>query len=290
MKRTALVVGAAGGVGSATAGMLIDAGYDVLGTVLDDEQAGALKRSVPGLVETVSIDLADAESVGPTLSGVLERHGATLEAVVTCAAVSPYGPLETTPLAGLRRTLEINSIANVAVYQAAMPYLRRTRGRIVLVSSMAGKVAFPFIGHYAASKFALEALGDVMRREAGKWGIEVILVEPGGIRTTMVTEQMKTIVHAQASLSESERQLYGALYAGFADALQKGYAQGVEPQLVARTICDALSAPQPQPRYQVGDDAKFFCGLAMTKPDRELDAIATFESATSAIEPRAAPR
>lgn len=282
----ALVVGAAGGVGREVVRQLVDLGWSVCGTVMNDSQRRLLRQSVPGVGELAIVDLADADTISAALRPILPSGGA-LELVAVCAAISPYGPLETTPLSALRRAFEINAIADVAVYQAVMPYLRKSKGRLLMISSMAGRVAFPFVGHYSASKFALEALADVMRREAGKWGVEIIVVEPGGIQTPMVTDQQRSIAADSAALSNDVRELYGDMYASFERAIHGGYDSAARPTEVAEVIVAALTQPKPQTRYTVGPDAAYLCGAARTMTDREIDGIARLDTANEKL---AAPR
>lgn len=276
MKPLALVVGAAGGVGLEVVKRLLVENYRVIGTVLNQSEADRVRTEAGDVDRIVILDMANADSVVAELQALPIE---TLNAVVVAAAISPYGPLETSPLANLRRTIEINTVSGLAVYQACIPLLRKTRGRFLLISSFAGRVGLPFIGHYVASKFALEGLGDVMRREARVWGVDVILVEPGGIKTPMVTGQIATIDRDRAALTPEVRALYGDLYEGFSDLLKKGWETGIAPSMVADTIIEALKAEHPQARYAVGEDSKFLCDVAR-KPDEEIDAILKAFAAT----------
>jgi NAD(P)-dependent dehydrogenase (short-subunit alcohol dehydrogenase family) len=217
--------------------------------------------------------MSDAGAVRTQLAGALEAIE-PIDAVIVCAAISPYGPMETTALGVFRRTLEINCISDIAIFQASLPALRATKGRIIFITSMAGKAAMPFIGAYVASKFALEGAADVMRREAKPQGVEVVIVEPGGIRTGMVSEQLRSIIDVIAGLSEDERERYGYLYRAFqALATQSHTESASTPEQVADVVVAALDEENPAARYIAGDDAKGLLGLAQTSSDTELDAI-----------------
>ncbi len=273
MKRTVLVVGAAGGIGGQIVAQLLARGDRVIATVLNAEEAAR----VPAAVEkTVLLDLADADNIVSTL----ERQNITnLDAVVVCAAISPYGPLAIASLAVLRKTLEINTVSHVAVYQATLPLLRATKGRLLLVSSFAGRVGLPFIGSYTASKFALEGLADVMRREAAEFGVKVIVVEPGGVKTPMVLGQLEGITRDREKLSPAQEAQYGKHYANFRGVIQKNWDTMLDPSVPAAAIIEALGADAPLARYPVGEDSKFLCEAAR-KTDAEVDAIvASFASA-----------
>lgn len=271
-KLTSMVVGAAGGVGFELVKQLSSAGHELVGTVLDDTEAARVHAEIPD-IELLRIDLSAADHIAPRITALLEGRASGLNHVAVCAAISPYGPLETAPIATLRRAFEINTVASVAVYQACMPLIRQSQGRFVLVSSFAGKVALPFIGHYSASKFALEALADVMRREAAQWGVNVIVVEPGGINTPMVRNQIATIGRDRDMLTPAVRELYGAYYERFEDLLKRGLQTAVDPALVASAIAEALRVPSPSTRYQVGDDSNYLCNVAARLSDAELDAV-----------------
>ena len=200
ISRTALVIGAAGGMGAEIAKALVANGYRVLATVLNDKEAEHLQAAAPGVAEVHRLDLSDADAVLKNLKGL---KLASLDAVIVSAAIGPTGPLELVPLSMLRRTLEVNTVAAAAIFQACMPALSAARGRLVLISSFSGKVALPFLGHYTTSKFALEGLGDVMRREAEPSGVDVILIEPGGVKTGMVAGQLEDIARVRARCRRS---------------------------------------------------------------------------------------
>lgn len=273
MSRTALVVGAAGGMGTEVVKGLLAHGYQVTGTVLNDAEADHVRNHTPLVTDIIRLDLGNADDVLNTLS---TRGFASLDAVVVCAAVGPLGPLEVAPLTTLRRALEINTISAAAIYQACMPALRAAKGRLVLISSFAGKVGLPFLGHYACSKHGLEGLADVMRREAKADGVEVVVIEPGGVKTPMVTGQLESVARDRAALTPEQAERFGMFYDGFLAVAGKSWETMLEPSAVAETVNEALTATPPQARYPVGEDAKFLCATAR-KTDEEIDAtVAAF--------------
>jgi NAD(P)-dependent dehydrogenase (short-subunit alcohol dehydrogenase family) len=271
MNKAVVLVGAAGGVGLQTARKLTGSGYRVIGTVLDATQEAELRAQVPEIADVLHLDLSDADAVAATLKPLLET--VELAGAVVCAAVAPHGPLEFASLASLRNVLEINTVSCVAVFQACMPALRKSKGRLILVSSHGGRVGFTFIGQYSGSKFALEGLGDVMRREAAPFQVPVILIQPGGLKTGMTMGQLAKIDRDIANLQSQERTLYGDLYAGFRGIIQGALALGTEPDVVAAAIVDALETPTPQSRYQVGQDAIDLVAMSKSATDEEIDAV-----------------
>ncbi|UCV23603.1 SDR family NAD(P)-dependent oxidoreductase [Ferribacterium limneticum] len=269
MIRTALVVGAAGGIGVEIVKQLLGEGYQVTATVLNDKEAAHLQAWAPGVGTTLKLDLSNADGV---LEELKRLAIPSLDAVVVCAAIGPTGPVEISPLAVLRLAFEINTVAAAAIYQACMPSLRDAKGKLVLISSFAGKVGLPFLGHYVASKHALEGLADVMRREAKADGVEVIVIEPGGVKTPMVTGQLESVARDRAALSPEEALRFGQFYDGFLSVAKKSWDTMLDPSVVANTVIEALKSSTPQIRYPVGDDAKFLCEVAR-KTDPEIDAI-----------------
>lgn len=239
-----LVTGASSGIGEATARRLSRGGWRVLAGVRREEDAERLREQ--GL-EPVILDVTDGEhvarlDVGDELAGLVNNAGVALAA-----------PLEFVPIDELRRQLEINVIGQVAVTQRCLPALRRGRGRVVLVGSIAGKSALPFLGPYAASKFALEAIADSLRVELARWGMHVSIVEPGSIKTPIWT---KGAERAQALRTPQVDELYGAAIEKFRKiALQRGL-NGIDADEVAKVVEHALTASRPKPRYLVGRDAR----------------------------------
>jgi NAD(P)-dependent dehydrogenase (short-subunit alcohol dehydrogenase family) len=270
-RRDVLVIGAAGGVGQEVA-RLLSGRYRVTGTVRETVQADAVKAFAPKIAAVHTLDLAGADVVESSLDRILSS-ASDLAAVIVCAAVCPNGPLETTPASVLRDALEINAVSHLRIFQRSMPLLRQTQGRLIFVSSYSGQVGMPFTGAYVASKFALEGMADVMRREVCKWGVPVILIQPGGIRTSMVTRQMAELKLKTAALSDAERELYGDRYRQFALLMDAGYPTATPPLEVAKTIRRALQATRPKARYRVGADAKHLLRLNEQRSDLAMDEL-----------------
>jgi short-subunit dehydrogenase len=182
--------------------------------------------------------------------------------------------LELTPLSTFLRTYEINCVSEVAIYQATMPALRQTGGRIVLLGSMAGRVAYTFMSAYIATKFALEGLCDVMRREAAAQGVKVSLVQPGGIRTNMVHQQLVDVRRELDALDDKDRDLHGYLYEGYLKVAERGLGKGASTaDQVAEVVLEALEAEEPQSRYVAGEAAKHFLGATRSMSDRDIDRL-----------------
>jgi NAD(P)-dependent dehydrogenase (short-subunit alcohol dehydrogenase family) len=260
--RTALVTGASTGIGEACAVRLARSGWRVLAGVRRGGDA-------PQGTEEVLLDVTDAAQVEAAAARVDELHG-----LVNNAGIALAAPLEFAPLDELRRQLEVNVLAQVAVTQAFLPALRKARGRIVFMGSIAGKSALPFLGPYSASKHALEAVADALRLELSPWGIGVTIVEPGTIKTPIWTRSAARADELLETMEGRERleELYGARIASFRRiALARGEA-GAPPEAVAEVVEDALTAPRPPTRRLVGRDAKIRAVFELL-PDRVRDRV-----------------
>ncbi len=211
-------------------------------------------------------DVTDPAAVAAAAANVQ-----SLDGLVENAGIAIASPLEFLPPEELTRQLDVNVVGQLRVLQAFLPALRANRGRVVLVGSVAGRSALPFLGAYAMSKFALEAMADSLRVELQPWGMHVAIVEPGTIATAIWTKPQKTA----ESLPERAVELYGERLGRFrrlAAARSAGHA--VPPAAVARAIEQALTAPKPRTRYVVGPDAKKRARLQLL-PDRARDRVLT---------------
>jgi NAD(P)-dependent dehydrogenase (short-subunit alcohol dehydrogenase family) len=268
-----LVVGGAGGVGSAVVNLLVNRGCKVVTTVLEPEEAASIEERYGGMVQCHIVDLSNSDAALIKFKEIVSSMD-HLNAVAVCAATAPCGPLELTPLSTYRKAYEINCVSEVAIYQATMPALRQTGGRIVLLGSVGGRMAYTFMSAYIATKFALEGLCDVMRREAAPRGVKVSLVQPGGIRTNMVHQQLVDVRRDLAALDEKDRDLHGYLYEGYLRVAERGLGEGASTaDQVAEVVLEALEAEEPESRYVAGEDAKHMLGSIGTMSDRDIDRL-----------------
>lgn len=194
-----------------------------------------------------------------------ELQLAELDGLVNNAGIAVAGPLEFLPAEELRRQLEVNVVGQMRMVQLLLPALRASRGRIVTVGSISGRSALPFLGAYAMSKFALEAMTDALRVELRPWGIHVAIVEPGTIKTPMWTRE-RPDPPAEAV------ELYGARIAAFAEFARKRSQGGAPADAVAEVVEDALTADRPRARYLVGRDARLRAGVERL-PNRIRDRV-----------------
>lgn len=269
-----LVTGASSGIGRATALALDSLGFEVFAGVRKDSDAESLRAEGSDRLEPLMLDVADEASVGAAASAVEERTGERgLAGLVNNAGVAIGAPVEMIELDELRRQLEVNLVGQVAVTKALIPLLRRARGRIVFISSVGGRLSLPFMSPYHASKWGIEALADSLRIELRPWGIEVVVIEPGSIKTAMWGKGQSQADDVLGRMDAEGRALYGAKIAAMQAAAQEEEAKGIAPERVAEVVADSLTARRPRTRYLVGRDAKLNARVRRLVPDRVFDRL-----------------
>ena len=225
----------------------------------------AAGQAPPGTRELV-FDVTDGNAVARAADGVEAIDGLVANAGIAIAA-----PLEYLPPEELTRQLDVNVVGQLRVVQAFLPALRRSRGRVVLMGSVGGRSALPFLGAYAMSKFALEAMADSLRLELAPFGMHVSIVEPGTIATAMWTKPQRALQDFPAEAAER----YGERIEKFRRlAASRSAKHGVPPLEVAKAVERALTAPTPRTRYVVGPDAKRRARVQLL-PDRLRDRVLT---------------
>jgi NAD(P)-dependent dehydrogenase (short-subunit alcohol dehydrogenase family) len=264
---TVIVTGASSGIGEAAVIRLAQLGFDVLAGVRKQEDAERLRaRGATPLM----IDVAESESIAAARAELGDRP---LAGLVNNAGIAVSGPLEHLPIDNLRHQIEVNLIGQLAVTQAFLPALRAARGRIVNVSSIGGRMALPLAGPYAASKFGLEGASDSLRREL-QGAVDVILVEPGGVKTPIWGKGLSAADELVAQMPPEAERDYGNLIAAMRREVAKIESEtGLEPGEVAEVIATALTARRPRARYLVGREAKLRAVLSQVLPDRVMDRL-----------------
>ncbi|HET7507483.1 MAG TPA: SDR family oxidoreductase [Solirubrobacterales bacterium] len=270
--RSVLVTGASTGIGRATALRLDGNGWKVFAGVRKEEDAATLRAEASDRLAPVTLDVTDPAQIAAAAELIGREADRGLDGLVNNAGVAVPGPLETVPLEDLRHQLEVNLVAYVAVTQAMLPEIRRAEGRVVFLSSIGGRVAFPFGGPYHASKFATEAIGDVFRQELRPWGLKVAIIEPGSIDTPIWERGQRKAEDVEAKAPKTN-QLYGAALDKFRKVIEDTAERGIPPEKVAKAISHALESPRPKSRYLVGLDAKVQARLKPFIPTAVFDRI-----------------
>lgn len=239
----------------------------------DGERLAAL---APRAVRWVELDVTNPVHIEIARRDIeAERHGAGLAGLVNNAGIALGGPLEFFPPDTLRRQLEVNVIGLHAVTQAFLPLVRQGHGRVVQVGSISGRISSPFIGPYAASKHAVEALSDALRMELLPDGIPVSVIEPGQVRTPIWEKGLGSSGAILDRMPEEGRVRYGGRLRAFRWLLEQAPRHAIEPHEVAAAIRHALFAAEPRTRYLLGKDARVRFWLSRILPDRVMDAVVT---------------
>jgi NAD(P)-dependent dehydrogenase (short-subunit alcohol dehydrogenase family) len=270
-KPVVIVVGAAGGIGLEIV-QLSRASARVVGVVQNDEQIAA--ACAAGAQECVVCDISESAAVAVALRELLALTDGRVDGLIITAAMQPVGAVEALPRQALERLFAVNVFGALELVQGLLPALRRSRGRVVLFSSMAGRLAAPLLGGYAATKFALEALADTLRRELHGSGVDISLIEPGGVDTPMAAAQGALAEQGLEKLDAGLREVYGPLYRGYRSMTAKALRFASTPQAVARlAVTAALDERRPKARYVAGNDARLMLLLARWLPTRWMDAL-----------------
>lgn len=210
-------------------------------------------------------DVTDAAAVARSAAQI-----DSLDALVDNAGIAIAAPLEFLPPEELTRQFDVNVVGQLRVLQAFLPALRRSRGRVVLMGSIGGRSALPFLGAYAMSKFALEAMADALRVELAPFGMHVSIIEPGTIATPIWSKPQRTVDESPPEATE----LYGERVARFRALAAARASAAVPADEVAKAVEHALTSPKPKTRYLVGPDAKRRARVEKL-PDRLRDRMLT---------------
>jgi NAD(P)-dependent dehydrogenase (short-subunit alcohol dehydrogenase family) len=259
--QTVLISGASSGIGRETAEYLAKRGLRVFAGARHPARAAVLVETGRCLalpLEVVPLDVDDPASVDEALARVVARAG-RLDAIVNNAALPFFGPVEATTDDQVRRVFETNVLGALRLTRAALPYLRRSAGTVVQISSVQGRLVSPFGGLYAASKWALEAFSEALRAETKPFGVRVVVIEPGFVMTPFASKaEIPTLAP-----DSPYRPMLAALQPRLAGARERG----VPPTKVAAAVHRALTDRRSPFRIAVGPDARLLLPLRRLLPD-----------------------
>jgi NAD(P)-dependent dehydrogenase (short-subunit alcohol dehydrogenase family) len=258
MTKNVLITGTSTGLGRSVALMLAASGWRVFAGVRKPADAESIRAEAEGDLVPLELDVAKAESVGAAAAAVAKATGGQLHGLVNNAGIYVGAPLELMKPEEIDSTFAVNVRGLLSVTRACLPMLRATGGRIVNISSISGLIAMPGVSVYSASKHAVEAITDSLRVELHPFGIRVIAVEPGGIKTPIWDKGAERDAEMDDDDATAELR---RLYAPLVKLLRKlnakpGGPGALPPEDVARVVADALETRRPKNRYLVGKDAK----------------------------------
>ncbi len=269
--KNVLITGVSTGIGYATAVDLLQVGYRVFGSVRKTSDAERLQAELGEKFTPLLFDVTDEAGVKTAVSQLTTLlQNQPLTALINNAGISVSGPLMHLPIEELRWQLEVNVVGLLNITQQCLPLLGAgndlSKGRIINISSVSGRISYPFMGAYAASKHALEAMSDSLRRELLLYGIDVILIQPGTVKTPII-----------GKFSEQANKFAGTDYAGVLQKIEatlEGRERSAMPvERVTAVIRTALESPNPKTRYPV--PRRWLTGWLLPRwlPDRWFDKL-----------------
>ncbi|MFF3060373.1 oxidoreductase [Streptomyces sp. NPDC057909] len=264
--KTALVTGASSGIGEATALKLQELGYTVYGAA---RRTDRLQKLADRGIRPLAMDVTDEDSMCSGVERITAETG-RIDVLVNNAGYGSYGALEDVPLDEARYQFEVNVFGALRLTQLVLPHMRAQRsGTVVNVTSMGGKIYTPLGGWYHGTKFALEALSDCLRLEAKPFGIDVVVIEPGGIATEWGA------IAADKLEKSSSSGPYTAQATAVASSLRSeaNAKRNSPPTVIADAIAKAVTARRPKTRYATGFGARPLIALRRILPDRAFDTV-----------------
>ena len=248
-QKVALITGASSGIGESAAILLHNAGFKVYGAARRVDKMKSLEEKG---ISVISLDVTDEDSIENCVNTINESEGG-IDVLVNNAGYGSYGAIEDVPLEEARRQFDVNIFGLARLTQLVLPHMRENRyGKIVNISSMGGKVFTPFGGWYHATKHALEGWSDCLRIEVKPFGIDVTVVEPGGIKTPW------GIIAAENLKKTSGEGAYAEQANKAAEGTAKMYSSNrlTHPDVIGKEILKAVTARRPKRRYVKGFGAK----------------------------------
>ena len=249
-EETVLITGSSSGIGRATAEAFLADGWRVYATARNPADVQTLADQG---CEIGSLDVTDDTDVTRVVERIVDEEG-TIDCLVNNAGYAQAGPVEDVPIERVQSQFDVNVFGPHRLARAALPHMREQEsGTIVNVSSVAGRVAVPGLGIYCGSKFAMEGISDALRPEVAEYGIDVVLVEPGPVDTSFTDR-------VESEVDDLDRSgAYDHLYRILEDtqSVGGGGPGAIQPEEVADTILDAANLQHPEPRYPVGETARY---------------------------------
>src|ERR1700744_2862685 len=262
MKRVILVTGASAGIGKEFAKELLKDGHIVYGAARKVEKMEDIRLLG---VKILQMDVTDEDSMVKGVNTILKAEG-RIDVLINNAVFGSYGAIENVPLIDARYQLEVNVFGAAQLIQLVLNAMRSHNwGRIINISSIGGKITTPLGGWYHASKFALEGMSDSLRKEVKPFGIDVVVIEPGGVKSEWAGIAAENLRKVSGSTA------YKSLVDSFAGALEKTEIDNAGPEVIVNLVKKAIDAKNPKTRYSGGYMAKPALFMRWLLPDRAFD-------------------
>lgn len=264
MKKVILITGASSGMGKVFAQDLAKEGHIVYGAA---RRVDLLQELTKKGVHPIELDVTDDESMQSCVQRILKQEG-RIDVLVNNAGYGSYGTIEDVSMKEAKHQFEVNVFGLARMTQLVLPAMRKQKsGKIINISSIGGKIATPFGAWYHASKFAVEGMSDSLRMEVKPFGIDVVVIEPGGVKS-----EWSTIAYENLTKT-TQHTAYSEMATKFKQAFEKTVAKNAEPEVISRLVSKAIAASKPKTRYSGGYMAKPVLFLRKWMGDRTMDKI-----------------
>lgn len=265
MSKVVLITGASAGMGKETAKLLLQSGYIVYGAARRVDKMADIQSLG---IKVLHMDVTNEESMVQGVNSIIKAEG-KIDILINNAGFGSYGAIEDVPLADARYQLEVNVLGTVRLTQLVLPYMREQHyGKIVNISSIGGKFVTPLGGWYHASKFALEALSDGLRNEVKSFGVDVIVIEPGGVKSEWSDIAAENLIKISGNTN-----YYKKMVDRYIHLVGTQGHRASEPIVIAKLIKKAIEADKPKTRYSGGFMAKPLLFLRKILSDRMMDKL-----------------
>ena len=269
-----IITGASSGIGLECARRLSSRGFHVFAGYRKESDVPRLEKLAPGRVTPVRLDVTEAASIKSAVTAITgSPDGVIPFGLVNNAGISIAGPLEMLPMESFKKQVDVNLVGQLAVTQALLPVLRAHHGRVLLMGSILGRFALPFLGAYSCAKFALEAMADALSMELAGTGVSVSIIEPGNIATPIWEKSRDVALKAAEDLSGEQWDIYRDAARSALGYLMRLSQKGISADAVAATVEKALTSRMPKRRYTVGLDSWFLGRLLPAFPGALRQAI-----------------
>ncbi|GAY72407.1 SDR family oxidoreductase [Lentilactobacillus kosonis] len=269
LNQLVVVTGAASGIGKATAISFAKKGYCVIAGVKTMAEANKISGQN---IEPFKLDITQSEDIKTLVDRIeSDSNSRPLRALINNAGIEFNAPLELLSLTEWHKQFDVNLFGQVAITQALLPQLRKSRGTIVNITSVGGRVALPNYSAYAATKFAFEAASDALRREVKSQGIKVIIVEPGGIKTDMAAYSGELSLNFADQMNQSDKQLYQNMVQSAVNSQSAFLKYAMSAKKAGDRIAKIATKSRPRARYSLGIDAHLTIPLNHLMPTKLMD-------------------
>lgn len=259
--KVALITGASSGMGKDFSLRLLDEGYIVYGVARRIERMSDIEGAGG---HTIKLDITDDSSIVATVDQIIKEQG-RIDVLINNAGYGSYGAIEDVPIEEARRQFEVNIFGLARLTQLVLPHMRKNNfGKIINISSIGGKIYSPLGGWYHATKHALEGLSDCLRFETKQFGIDVIIIEPGGIESEWGG------IALNAAMERSGSTAYSETAKGFKKIMET-FKKQASPKVITDLVMKALRAKKPKTRYSAGTAAKPMLFMRKILSDRMFD-------------------